>query len=292
MKNIIQFILLILLLPCIAIAQQEEEEDKTVKNTFKATRIINTQSVETQKKGRLDILIGHRFGDMFGAGGGWGTFYGLENASDILTGADYGITDDLTVGLNRTKGAGPLKNNLNTFVKYRLLKQKEEGTPLSISVLGMANISTMLSSDAPNSLTNFERFGHRVNYVAQVMLARKFSERFSVQLTPTYIHRNLVEVGGENDIIAIGLAARFQLSYSFALVIDSDYPILGVAMDENEYQIPLGIGLEIDTGGHIFQINLTNARSMMPNDYIPNTVSKWGDGAFRLGFTISRVFNL
>ena len=124
------------------------------------------------------------------------------------------------------------------------------------------------------------------------MLARKFSDRFSVQLTPTYIHRNLVEVGAENDIVSIGIAARLQLSYSFALVLDYDYPIVGGVTDAATYQAPLGIGLEIDTGGHIFQINFTNARGMMPNDYIPNTFSNWGDGEFRLGFTITRVFNL
>ncbi len=280
-------LLLFCCLPLLTFGQGE-----AVYNTFKSTRIINTQSVETQQKGRLEVLIGHRFGDMFGAGGGWETFYGLESASDILIGVDYGVTNDLTIGLNRTKGAGVLKGNLNGFAKYRLLKQQTEGMPFSLTALGMMNVSTMNATETPNTLTSFERFGHRVHYVAQVMLARKFSDRFSVQLTPTYIHRNLVEVGAENDIVSIGIAARLQLSYSFALVLDYDYPIVGDVTDAATYQAPLGIGLEIDTGGHIFQINFTNARGMMPNDYIPNTFSNWGDGEFRLGFTITRVFNL
>jgi len=87
--------------------------------TFKSTSIVNTQSVETLQKRRLDVLIGHRFGDMFGAAGGWSTFYGFESAADVLNGVDFGLTDNLMIGISRTKGAGPHKMLVNAHTKYK-----------------------------------------------------------------------------------------------------------------------------------------------------------------------------
>lgn len=261
--------------------------------TFKMTRVINSHSTETLPKRVLDVRIGHRFGDIAGDAGGWETFFGIENASDILTGFEYGVTDNLTLGINRTKGAGPLKQLINGSVKYRLLRQTDGGgMPISLAVLGNTSISTMKASTEPNLLTSFEKFSHRTSHVAQVIIARKFSDRFSLQLTPSYSHRNLVAFNDQNDIISLGVASRIQLSKVYGLILDVTYPFSTLRTSENGYYPAFGVGLEIDTGGHIFQINLTNATGLIENDYIPYTQSKWSEGQFRLGFTISRWFRM
>ena len=262
--------------------------------TFKDTRVINTHSVETLPKRKLDIRIAHRFGDLAGSNGGWQTFYGLENAADIMFGVEYGITDNITVALSRTKGAGPLKKLINTSLKYRFLRQKEdESMPVTMTAYGLWSISTM-KQDTSNSevLNNFPEFSHRSMYCAQILIARKFSDVFSFQVIPSYVHRNLVPYNDTNGLFSLGFATRIQITKVFGIVADATFPFSDLRTSENGYYPPFGIGLEIDTGGHVFQINFTNAEGIAETDYIPNTTSDWSKGEFRLGFTISRTFNL
>lgn len=256
-----------------------------VRRTFKDTRIINTHSVETLQKRKLDIRIGHRFGELKG---GWPTLYGLESAQDIMIGADYGITDDINIGLHRTKGAGPLTQLINTSLKYRFLKQSNEGSPITATALGIWTTSTMERNESSEFvLNNFEKFTHRFILGAQVLVARKFSDQFSFQVIPSYIHRNVVPFGEENGLFSIGAATRFQITKVLGIIADATFP-----MGNTDAEAAIGVGLEIDTGGHVFQINFTNARGISETDYIPNNRATWGDGEIRLGFTISRVFNL
>lgn len=264
-----------------------------VHQTFKDTRVINTHSVETLQKRKLDFRISHRFGDLAGDNGGWATFYGLENAADILFGFDYGVTDQLTVGISRTKGAGPLKQLLNGSVKYRLLRQgKEGGAPVTITVLGLTSFSTAQKTDDPDVLNSFPKTAHRFANHLSVLIGRKFSDRFSLQLNAGYTHRNLVPTGDENGLLSVGFSSRVQMTKVFGIVLDATFPFSDLRTSENGYYPALGFGLEVDTGGHVFQINLTNSTGIMETDYIPNTRANWGDGEFRLGFTISRIFNL
>jgi len=283
-----KFIILLLALVCITHTYAQERE--LVQRTFKSTRVINTHSVETLQKNKLDIRIGHRFGDLAGDAGGWATFYGLENASDVLIGFQYGVLDRLTVGLTRTKGAGPHRALLNGQIKYRLLWQNDK-MPLSVTLLAGTGFSTMQASENPEALNRFEKYSHRFSYVYQAHIARKFSDRFSLQITPSYIHRNITQFDVENDLFSIGAATRIQLSKVYALLVDVTAPF-SEQHSNGDFTLPIGVGLEIDTGGHIFQINLTNAEGMAETDYIPYTTSLWGEGQFRLGFTISRLFNL
>lgn len=267
-----------------------QDADTNTQRTFKSTRVINTHSVETLQKNKLDIRIGHRFGDLAGDAGGWATFYGLESAADVLIGFQYGILDRLTVGLTRTKGAGPHTAIINGQIKYRLLWQNES-MPVSLTLLAGTGFSTMQSSSSEQVLNHFEKYAHRFSYVYQAHIARKFSDRFSLQISPSYIHRNISDFEVENDIFSLGIATRIQLSKVYALLVDATYPF-STQHSDGDYTLPIGFGLEIDTGGHVFQINLTNARGMAETDYIPYTRSRWEDGQFRLGFTISRLFNL
>ncbi len=259
--------------------------------TFKDTRVINTQSTETLKKNQLDVRIGHRFGDLSGDAGGWSTFYGLENASDVLFGVDYGFSDKLSLGLFRTKGSGPLKQLLTFNAKYKLIQQSD-AKPISMAVVGMTTMSTMESSETVGAINNFGQFAHRLVFNGQVIIARKFSDQFALQLVPSYTHRNIVDEQDDNGIFAVGIAGRIQITKVLGLIADLTLPFSDIRNADNGYYAPLGFGLEWDTGGHVFQINLTNSTGLMETDYIPYTRSSWGEGQFRLGFTISRLFNL
>lgn len=286
MKNILP---LLIMLVCWTTTDAQE----IVYRTFKDTRVINSHSVETLQKRKLDVRISHRFGDIGGNNGGWETFYGLENATDILIGADYGVTDNLMVGFYRTKGAGPLRQLLNGTLKYRLIRQgKETGAPITLTLVNTTSFSTAKKTNAPDVLTNFTKTAHRFSYNFQVLLARQFSERFSLQLAPSYTHRNLVTATDENGLFSLGIATRIQVTKVIGIIADATFPFSDLRNSDNGYYPPIGIGLEFDTGGHIFQLNFTNATGLMDTDYIPNTRSSWGDGEFRLGFTISRMFNL
>ncbi len=270
-----------------------------VYQTFKDRWVINTQSVETLPQRKLDARIAHRFGDFAGDAGGWATFYGLENATDVSIGFEYGITNALTAGLARSKGAGPMRQLVTGSMKYKLFAQEEGGKPVSLAVLGMTTISTGKRSSDPSSVNYFEVFAHRLVHHASVLAARKFSNRLSLQLSGGLTHRNAVPAGDENNIIHTGAAFRLQVTKTLGLIGDLTLPLNGnqspfksLKPASANYQVPFGIGLEFDTGGHVFQLNFTNATGIMPTDYIPYTRSDWAEGQFRIGFTISRIFNL
>lgn len=273
----------------------QETTDDFVFNTFKDTRVINSHSVETLQKSKLDIRISHRFGDLFGDAGGWATFYGLETAADVLIGAEYGITDNLMIGFNRTKGGNSegYSRLLNGILKYRIIRQKTDGSiPLTLTAVGVSSISTAEKSGIPELVNSFEKFAHRLSYTFQIIAARKFSNSFSLQLMPGFTHRNIVRPDDENNLITLGLATRIQLTRVIGLIADATIPFSDYRSSDNGYYIPWGVGFEFDTGGHVFQVNFTNATGLSENDYIPYTQSNWGDGQFRIGFTISRRFNL
>lgn len=268
-------------------------QSELIYETFKDRHVINNHSVETLPKYKLDIRIGHRFGDMFGNTGGWPTFYGLENSTDILTGFEYGLTDKLNFGLFRTKGSAELRQNVNSFFKAKLMAQNTLNNPVTVTVMGMGTISTMQKSSAEGVISSFPELAHRVSYHVQVMMARKFSNVFSLQLHGGWTYRNLVYAGDNNDLVSAGASARIQMTRVLGIILDGNYPFSGLRTIENGYYPALGVGLEIETGGgHVFQINLTNATGMSETEFIPYTRSNWEQGQFRLGFTISRIFNI
>ncbi len=261
--------------------------------TFKDTRVINVHSTEVLKAGRLDFRVGHRFGDMAGDAGGWANFYGLENASDVMIGFEYGMSDKMMIGINRTKGSSDLRQNLNALVKLKLMHQDVgSGTPFSLAVVGISSYSTM-PSGAPGTLAEFQKGAHRASYYGSFILSKKISYRLALQLSGAWTYRNLVQQSDKNDLVSVGAAARIQMTKSLALLLDANFPVSDFRTAENGFYNPLGFGLEWDTGGgHIFQMNFTNSTGISETDFIPYTRSNWGDGEYRLGFTISRLFTL
>ena len=266
--------------------------------TFKDSRVINTYAIETLQKGVMDVRITHRFGDFINQGSfenAWTTFFGFETAADVSFGVEYGITNNFMVGLHRTKGAGPLRSNMILNTKYKILAQtKDNKMPLSMAIAGSVAISTMWRSTNTQSLASFPRgFAHRMVYSLQLHMARKFGDIFSLQLSPTLVWRNLVEYYDNNALGSVSICARIQVSKVMGVLLDANLPFDGMRWTaENGHRIPLGIGFEFDTGGHVFQINLTNSAGIEPTDYIPYTKLNWAEGQFRIGFTISRAFRL
>jgi hypothetical protein len=269
--------------------------------TFKDRRVINVQSVETLPKRKLDVRIAHRFGDVAGDNGGFKTVFGLENARDVLLGAEYGVSDNLTLGVFRTKGAGVLPDGtpglrqiLNGVYKVRLIRQKEsEGAPFTLTAVGITSLSTAEKiEEATESIQSFPKFAHRLAHHVQLMAARKFSDGLSLQVNAGYTYRNLVPSGDVNGLFSVGGAARIQLSKVVGIIADLTVPFSDNRTADNGFYPALGLGFEFETGGHVFQVNFTNATAIMETDFIPYTTTSWGQGEFRLGFTVSRIFNL
>jgi hypothetical protein len=272
--------------------------------TFKGSKIISMQSTETVKKKTMDFCVTHRFGNIGAESGGGGhTLYGFDNSTDIRISFDFGITDDLTIGIGRSKE----KELIDGMVKYRILTQTTDNhIPVSLAFYGDMSYNPQEASQFYSGTIADADFTqkdvHRIAYCSQLLIARKFGSRFSFQLAPTYQHRNFVaaninaENGAEetNDLISLGAGARLKITKRVSLIADyyytfSDYRTGNKA---NPFYAPLSLGVEIETGGHVFHINFTNASGIIENNYIPYTTDSWLKGGFKFGFNISRVFNL
>jgi hypothetical protein len=251
--------------------------------TFKSTRIVNGQSVERMPKGQLDFRISHRFGQL---NEGAYNLWGLDEAN-IHYGFDYGITDWLMVGYGR----GTYKKTYDGSIKLSLLRQSkgERNMPISLSYFTSIAIYT-LKWEREGSLP----FWDRVTYVHQILVARKFNERLSLEVNPTFIHRNMVPTEMDpNDILSIGMGGRFKITNRLSLNAEYYYviPPLNDFRSITTYN-PLAIGIDLETGGHVFQIMFTNSVAMIEKAFIGETSSQWRDGGIHLGFNISRVFTL
>lgn len=277
---------------------QDKPQKEYVYQTFKDTRIINTYSIETLQKGVLDFRVAHRFGDILNQWDFqnlWANFLGFESAADVGFGVEYGITNNFMVGFHRTKGASELRSLLHLNAKYKFLSQtKDNSMPISMAAAGVLTVSTMPPSQDVTSLANFPGgFAHRMLYSLQLLVGRKFGDILSLQLSPTFVWRNLVKFNDTNYLVSMGASAKIQVSKVLGIIIDANLPFDKLRWTAGSgFHIPLGIGFEIDTGGHVFQINLTNSAGIEPTDYIPNTTLNWAEGQFRIGFTISRGFRM
>ncbi|OLY94766.1 hypothetical protein BUE76_09680 [Cnuella takakiae] len=255
--------------------------DKTAKtpvgSAFKSSRVIMSQSIEMLKPGVLDFRILHRFGNV---NQGAKEFFGLDQAT-IRLGFDYGISRNLTVGIGR----GSYRKELDGFVKGKLLQQQLNGSPLSVVLVGGATLIT-----APWAVENEKyRFGHRMAYFTQLLAGSKFSDAFSLQLMPTYLHRNLVPTATDrNNLFAAGVGGRLKVSKRSS--INFDYYLVA-GKPAGRYN-PLSLGVDIETGGHVFQLHLTNAVGMNERVFLTETTNSWGKGDIQIGFNISRAFQV
>jgi len=267
--------------------QMSSDSGKTALSpAFKSTRVVLSHSTETQKKYDLDMRIRHHFGDIGGEFGNSHTLYGLDVATDLYIGFDYGITDRLTVGIGRSK-----KNELyNAFLKQRLTRQTSGSMPFSATLMAQAGWITREATEDQE----FAGSSDRLSYFIEAILARKFSEHLSLQVSPGYLFRSATEdAADEKALFNIGFAGRLKLTRRMAFV--ADYQLINLLRSDDltlAHYNPLGIGLEIETGGHIFSLNFMNAEYIVENNFLPATQKSWTKGGVRFGFTISRNFTL
>lgn len=259
------------------------EQTDEVLETFKSTHIITGHSVERMGEGQLDFRIAHRFGEV--NTGGY-NLWGLDQAN-IHLGIDYGISDWLMIGIGR----GTYEKTFDGLLKFSILRQSvgKKNIPVSFSVLTTAAYNS-LKWEEPSTLPTWNRF----SYTTQLLVARKFSESISLELNPTYVHRNLVDTELDpNDVYALGGGGRFKITKRLSLNLEYYY----VFPPQNDFRSvetynPLSFGVDIETGGHVFQLFASNSLAMIEKGFITETTGKWSDGGIHLGFNVSRVFAL
>ena len=288
MKKYIAF-LLILVVPKLGLSQdlesilEEESVDTTliVPGTFNGTRLLNGHSVETRKKGILEFLISHRFGRI---NSGFDQLFGLDD-SNIRFAFEYAFSDDFTLALGRSS----FEKTFDMYAKYRILHQKsgERTFPFSMTLLGSATQKTIKDYLPENKPS----FSERLTYTGQVLLARKFSPAVSLQLAPTFIHFNSVPGPNDpHDMFAMGFGTRVKISKRVSLNAEYFYNLN--PFESMDVKNSLALGVDIETGGHIFQLIFTNAVSMIEKGFIAETNGGFFNGDIHFGFNISRAFQI
>jgi len=250
-----------------------------VTGTFKATQIINTPTVEAPAKAALQFMIMHRFGKL--NEGGYALF-GLDNAV-IRFALDYGITDRLAVGIGRSS----YEKVYDASLKYKLVPQRDGGAPLSLSVYGLVANTRLRYSDKP-----YYNFKYRTMYTTQLLLARKMNPKLSLQLVPSWIHFNLVPTPQDkNDLLALGAGGRMKITKRMSINAEYNYLLPNQAVSSKAYN-SVSAGLDIETGGHVFQLVFTNSVGMIAPYYLAKTDGRWGKGDIYFGFNITRIFSV
>jgi hypothetical protein len=284
------FISVCLLGPGVLIAQDtdllklvEDDKDKKeiVKNAFKSTRVISGQSMEFLRPGTMDVRILHRFGQL---DQGYKNFFGLDEASMRL-GFDFGITQNLMIGIGRST----FKKELDAFFKYAPLQQStgKHSFPLTVALAAGITMNGLEWSDP----TRENYFSSRLAYYFQTIIGRKISEGFSLQFSPTLVHKNMVQLETDPiDTYSLGIGGRLKLSKRIAFTWDYFYVFNSPS--DNVYHNPLSVGFDIETGGHVFQLHFSNATGMNEPTFITETTGDWAKGEVRFGFNLSRVFQL
>jgi len=246
-----------------------------VQATFKATRIVNSQSIELTRPKTLEFMILHRFGSM---NNGFYDLFGMDEAA-IRFDLKYGINDRISLGAGRSS----LNKTYDIFTKLKLLKQTSGGSsfPFSLALFSKMEISTI---DQDLSMSD------QLTFDIQVLAARKFNPSISVQVMPTFIHRNLVQTANEShDLLSFGIGGRVKVTRRVSINTDTFFP-LG---ERNEsFKQSWGLGCDIETGGHVFQLMITNVQGSFESDYIENATGTFDELNLFLGFNITRVFSL
>jgi hypothetical protein len=251
-----------------------------VTGTFKAEHIINMQTIEGPASGNLNFVIQHRFGQL---NSGSYNFFGLDNAT-LRLGLDYGITDRLDVGIGRSS----YLKTFDGYLKFKALRQTEGGgMPVSVSLLGMV---TDYTQDMPEEA--FLNTKYRTAYAVEALIARKVSRSLSLQVTPVWLHYNLVPtVNDKNDVFALGLGGRMKITNRMSINAEYDIVPSGQVVSTPMHN-SFSLGWDIETGGHVFQLVFSNSQSMADTQFLTQTAGTWGKGDIYFGFNISRNFNL
>lgn len=267
--------------------KSDNSDTSKFSKTFYNSRLINFHTVEVCNKRTLELRISHRFGAING-----GSFeaWGLDGGANIRLGLDYSIDGRLMVGIGRSS----YQKMVDGFLKYRLLRQtKNNQTPLSITLF--SSIYYINLKDANKVANGYDKYEYspwsRYSFAHEIIIARKFSDKFSLQVAPFFIHYNLADkITDLNDVYGATAAFRYKFAKRFA--ITGEYGLCVNHYSRDTYYNSMGIGFEIETGGHVFQMHFTNSTGITENQYLPFTNTKWTNAGIRLGFNLTRAFRL
>lgn len=273
------------LLPLCMYSQEDDlfseiDTDSTqteVTSAFKSLKIVNLESTKLAAKGDFYFIVAHRFGSIKN---GIDTFFGLDDANTQIKFL-YGVNEWLTVHVSRSG----FQKSYEGAVKYRLMPQQDNGFP--VTIVGFNSI--VVNTELDKVLLPKLKFNNRLNYTTQLLISRKFSDKLSLELAPTYFHENyVVNDNQDNSQFAIGAGGRYKISKRVALTMDYAAHLnrASNALARN----PLSLGVDIETGGHVFQLHFTNAQAMNETGYLGNAFGDWSDGNIYFGFNLVRVF--
>lgn len=276
--------ILILFIPILGFAQDDllseidvEVEDDYKTAAFKGLKIVNFESTKMVSKKELFFVVAHRFGSIET---GFEDFFGLDQAVTRLN-FIYGISDGINIGVSRSS----FRKIYESSLKIRLLREKKGGSPVTIVSSSNILINTSLDRDFLPGL----EFVNRLGYTTQLLISKKFNQNFSLQLMPTFFHDNYVDIDEQNNSqYVIGFGGRHKLSKRLSM--NFDYGLHMNRASNSPFVNPLSIGIDVETGGHVFQLHFTNAQPMNTNGFLGQGTGDWGSGDVFFGFNLSRVF--
>lgn len=287
MKYLLSF-LLVAFSPSFASAQDDllNELDSVKSNkkeieiaAFKGLQICNMQSTKLASKGEWYLLVSHRFGDLTE---GFDNFFGLDVAYTKLGGI-YGVTDWLQLGASRQT-----HNKIYELTaKYKLANQEIDGFPVTIVGYNTMDINSALKTSEFTHL----QFTDRLAFSTQLLISRKFSEKLSIEVAPIYVHKNLYDDALEQkDLFLVGAGARYKIAKRLSVNLEYAARVIAVEGFTSPYHNPLSVGLDIETGGHVFQLVLSNSQPMNDVTVFSNTSGDWNGGSVYFGFNMYRTF--
>lgn len=263
----------------------ESSPKEYAKATFKSTRLINFHTNETVGPKTLDFRISHRFGPVSsGAYNAWG----IDGPASIRLGLDYSYDGRLMFGIGRSS----VEKMVDASIKYRLLRQTVDNSmPISLTLFASAYRNGLRTSGGP--IDPYKYPIDRFSYVMQAIFAKKFNSSFSFQLAPFFVHYNIVNsITDKNDMYGVAAATRFKFSKRSAITLEYGWRYPNDYTLETKYYDSFSIGYELETGGHVFQVHLTNSFALADNQFLVRTTDSWADKGIHLGFNISRVFTI
>ncbi|MGX7666844.1 DUF5777 family beta-barrel protein [Flavobacterium pedocola] len=291
----IQIALLTFLMPFLGFSQDDllseidtVKVDTRVESAFKSMKIVNLESTKLAAKGDFYFIVAHRFDYVKN---GFDDFFGLDNANTQLKFV-YGLTDCLTLHVSRSG----FQETYDIAAKYRIKAQEKDGFPFTIAGFNSIAINTEMKEDVYPEM----EFSNRLSYVTQLLVSRKFSDNFSLEVAPTYFHENTVRDilnddgtvvspnPQDNSQFALGLGGRYKITKRWS--VNMDYAAHLNRASGSAYRNPLSIGVDLETGGHVFQMHFTNSRAMHETGFLGQTSGRWDKGEICFGFNLVRVF--
>ena len=248
---------------------------------FKGVQICNMQSTKLPAKGEFYFLVSHRFGDL---AQGMDNFFGLDNAFTKLGGI-YGVSDWLSVSASRQT----YQKTYELAAKYKMSNQEVDGFPVTIVGYNTMDINSELKK---NELMPGLQFNHRLAFTTQLLISRKFSDSFSFEIAPIYVHKNLYDgILDQKSTLLLGTGARYKIAKRLSLNLEYAARLNLPEGFVSNYHNPLTLGLDIETGGHVFQLVFSNSQAMNDAAVFTNPSGRW-DGTKQLyfGFNMYRVF--